>query len=360
MKILLAIFLFLHGLIHLMGFAKAFQYGSIPQLKTEISKLTGIFWLIASFLFIGSGVLLLLSYNFWMFTTIPALMISQVLIFKSWSDAKYGALANIIILIALILCFGSYRFEKEYKNDVKVHLENSKNKVSELLTEADLQTLPLPVQKYLRYSGVVNKPKVRNMKVVFEGEMREKGKDYFKFRSEQYNFIDQPARLFFIKAEMFGITVPGYHKYTEAKASMDIELFGIFPIIQHSEAVMDTTETVTFFNEMCLLAPATLIDKRIQWKVIDNKSVKATFLNKNIMISAQLFFNDNGQLINFISNNRTEMNAGKTYPFSTPIISYKNHNGIYLMNDAEAVWQYPDGKFTYGKFHLKEIIYNYE
>lgn len=358
MKIFLAILLFLHGLIHLMGFAKAFQFGTNTQLKAEIPKSLGVLWLSAAVLFIVSTALLFFGETLWMFIAIAGSILSQILIFITWKDAKYGALLNIVILVAVILSYGSIRFENEYQNDVTQRLQNQHTTSEELLTEADLQLLPLPVQKYLRYCGVVNQPKVKNMKVVFEGEMRDKGKDYFKFQSEQYNFFDEPIRLFFMKAKMFGITVPGYHKYTDAKATMNIKIFGIFPVISHSGVVMDKTETVTLFNDMCLMAPATLIDKRIQWQTINNKEVKATFINHDIKISVTLYFNDKGQLINFISQDRTVVADGKTYPFSTPVKAYKNYNGINLMHDAEAVWDYPDGKFTYGKFRLKEIDYN--
>lgn len=50
---------------------------------------------------------------------------------------------------------------------------------------------------------------------------------------------------------------------------------------------MDKTETVTLFNDMCLMAPATLIDRRIQWQEIDRNSVKATFIN--YILSLPLF-----------------------------------------------------------------------
>ncbi|ESU25294.1 hypothetical protein FLJC2902T_31020 [Flavobacterium limnosediminis JC2902] len=358
MKFLLAILLILHGLIHLMGFAKAFHYGKITQIKDEISKPIGILWLLDSVLFILSAVLLLLKNDFWILLSVIALIISQILIFKTWKYAKFGALINIFLLIIVILSYGSIRFENDFKNDTKKSITISNSKKTEILTQNDIKHLPLVVQNYLKYAGAINKPKVKNMRVVFEGEMRENGKRYFPFTSEQYNFFEEPSRLFFMKGKMFGLTVPGYHKYQDGKAAMNIKLFGIFPIIRHSGAVMDKTETVTLFNDMCLLAPATLIDKRIQWQFIDDKTVKATFTNKESRISARLYFNEKGHLVNFISDDRTAMADGKQYPFSTPVSDYKSVNGIKLMSYGEAVWYYPDGKFTYGKFHLKEIQYN--
>ena len=184
--------------------------------------------------------------------------------------------------------------------------------------------------------------------------MREKGKDFFPFTCEQYNFFDEPTRLFFMKAKIKGFTVPGYHKYSNATAMMDIRLFGFLSVVKIDGKDMDKAETVTLFNDMCLMAPATLIDKHIIWEAIDSNSAKATFTNHNISIKAILYFNEKGQLIDFISNDRNINH----YPFSTPVNDYKNLNGINIMTYGETIWHYPDGKFTYGKFNLKEVEYN--
>ena len=181
----------------------------------------------------------------------------------------------------VIAAWGSQQFESKFSKDVKANLVRNKIIQTDLLTEADIQYLPQPVQKYLRYSGAINQPKIKNARIVFDGEMRDKGKDWFKFQSVQYNFIDEPARLFFMKAKMFGITLPGYHNYQNATAGMQVKLFGMFPIVQAKGNEMNKAETVTVFNDMCLMFPASLIDKRIKWEPIDSTSANATFTNKN-------------------------------------------------------------------------------
>jgi len=121
---------------------------------------------------------------------------------------------------------------------------------------------------------------------------------------------------------------------------------------------MNKTETVTLFNDMCLMVPATLIDKRIKWEPIDSLTTKAVFTNRGISISAMLYFNEAGQLINFTSDDRTAISDMKQYRFSTPVAGYENINGINVMFGGEAIWHYPDGEFVYGKFKLKSIQYN--
>jgi hypothetical protein len=296
--------------------------------------------------------------EYWVYIAIIASILSQVLIFTVWKEAKLGSIPNLIIIVVAFLSWTTYNFEATFRKDVNKNLQESKSTNTDLLTENDIQWLPKPVRKYLHYCGVNNKPKVKNVKIVFDGQMREKGKDWFKFQTVQYNFFDSPTRLFFMKAKMFGITVPGYHNYQNANASMQVKLFGVFPVVDVSGIEMNKAETVTVFNDMCLMAPATLIDKRIQWKTIDNNNVEATFNNEGFEIKANLIFNDKGQLIDFISDDRYAIADMKRYRFSTPVKDYKNINGINVITYGEAVWHYPDGEFVYGKFYLKSIEYN--
>ncbi len=357
LKYIFIIITLFHGLIHFMGFAKAYSYGNITQLTKYISKPAGSIWLITAILFFVAVMLFLLKKESWPYIAVVAAVISQILIITVWKDAKFGTIANVMVLLVAIAAFSSQYFESTFIKDIKSNLvKTSINKI-DLITENDIQSLPLPVQKYLRYCNVLNKPKVKNMKVVFDGEMRDKGKDWFKFTSVQYNFFDEPTRLFFMKGEMYGTTVPGYHCYQNAAASMQIKLFGFFNVVNIKGAIMTKAETVTVFNDMCLMAPATLVDKRIEWTVIDSLSAKATFTNGINKISAILYFNELGQLINFISDDRSAIDM-KQYRFSTPVKDYAEINGINIWKYGEAVWHYPDGEFVYGKFKLKSIEYN--
>ncbi len=361
MKNLFAFIVLAHGLIHLMGFARSFGYGQITQLTKEIPKPLGVIWLIAASLFIIAAVILIAKKESWVIIATTAVVASQILIITTWQDAKFGTIANVIILMVATLTLTTQHFESQFKGDVKSYLKRS-NAIaiddSDWLTEADIQALPPPVQKYLRYANVIGKPKVRNVSFAFTGEMRGRNQNWFKFTTLQYNFFDEPARLFFMKAQMFGITVPGYHKYQNETASMDIRLFGLFTVAQAKGQEMNLAETVTVFNEMCIMAPASLIDKRIEWETIDAHSARAFFTNGANKISAALYFNEMGQLINFVSDDRYDVNDIKQYRFSTPMKDYKEIDGVNVPGYGEGVWHYPEGEFVYGKFTLNHIQYN--
>lgn len=357
LKHFFAFVMLIHGLIHFMGFAKAYNYVNITQITKDISKPNGVLWFLSALIFVTATVLYASKKESWPYIAIVAVIISQILIITVWKDAKFGTIANVIVLFVAFATWGSQRFETTFKADVKRHLSQTDFATNAILTEADITLLPWPVQKYIRYSGAVNKPKIKNMRLVFEGQMREKGKDFFKFTSVQYNFFDDPTRLFFMKATMFGTIVPGYHCYQNERATMQIKLLGSFNVVNFKGTQMNKAETVTVLNDMCLMAPASLIDIRIEWTPIDSLSAKAVFTNGINKIAATLYFNQQGQLVNFISDDRYAIDM-KQYRFSTLVKDYKAVNGINIMHYGETIWHYPDGEFVYGKFTLKSIEYN--
>ncbi len=362
MRYLFAFLLLIHGLIHLMGFVKAFKLAEISQLTQSISRTAGFFWLFAAVLFITSMVLFLLQKETWWMLAAPAILISQGLIFSSWHDARFGTIANVIALLGLILAFSTWSYYRQYTKAVKAGLEQSATISSSLLTETDLQELPEPVRKYIRFSGAVGKPRVKNFKVEFEGQIRKnEASEWMPFTSEQYNFMEPATRLFFMNATMKHLPVAGFHSFRNGDAFMDIRLWSLFKVQYQTGPEMGISETVTFFNDMCCMAPATLIDKRITWLETAENKVKASFSNRGITISAWLFFDDQGALINFISEDRYAAGDGpimQKLPWSTPLSDYKPMREHTVAGYAEAIYTYPEGNLTYGTFKTSNIEYN--
>jgi len=349
-----------HGLIHVMGFLKAFQIAEINQLQTAISKPMGVLWLIATILFVVATAMYFFS-DYWFVPATAASLISVALVISSWGDARFGMIPNVIILLACVIAFAKYNYRAGYLNDIKQAAANSFVETS-LLTVNDLSHLPAQVQKYIQLSGSIGKPKVQSFKAEFEGKIRKNEQsEWMTFTCEQHNFIAVPTRLFFMDARMKGLPVAGYHHFKNGKAVMDIRLLSLFKVQYAEGREMDISETVTFFNDMCCMAPASLIDKRIKWLESTANTVKCSFTNNGITIHATLIFNKKGELINFITADRYAYNDNGSMilvPWQTPVKAYKTVNGYYLPSLAEMIYNYPAGYLCYGEFSLKNIRYN--
>lgn len=116
MKTLLLIIMFAHGAIHLMGIAKAYNLAPVKALTQRISKLHGWAWLVGTVLFISAAFMFLSQNEWWWISSAAAICISQLLIFKYWRDAKFGTIANVIILAATVAGFSVWFFNKSIRH----------------------------------------------------------------------------------------------------------------------------------------------------------------------------------------------------------------------------------------------------
>jgi hypothetical protein len=362
MKYIFTTLMVLHGAVHLIGFLIIFNLARIENISFAGSEVMGILWLLAFILFLVSGITFLSQMKGWYFVAFIAVLLSTFLIITSWQDAKFGIIANVIILFYSIILYGFATFHNKYENDVTNSLKKTYLLAEPILNESDIEHLPEPVKKYIRNSGSIGKPRVNNFSLEFKGQIRKDEKsEWMPFTAVQYSFIEDAARYFFMKAIMKKLPVAGYHCFKNGEASMDIRLLSLLRVQYQTGKEMGISETVTFFNDMCCMVPASLIDKRIKWIETDGNTVKASFTINNITVFARLFFNDKGELTNFVSDDRYAYDdkAGMLrLPWSTPLTDYREIDGVNLYTSAKAIYKYPEKDLCYGIFHLTHVFYN--
>jgi hypothetical protein len=96
-----------HGLIHLLGAAKGLGWATVTQLKEPISWPMGLAWLVAAALVVVTGVLLAGAARWRWALGAVAVLVSQGVLFTSWSDARAGTVANVILLVAVAIGYAS-------------------------------------------------------------------------------------------------------------------------------------------------------------------------------------------------------------------------------------------------------------
>lgn len=364
MTLVFAIFLIVHGLIHLLGSAKAFGLAELPQLTRPITPLFGVLWLIAASLFLATAASLFVWPRSWWAVGMCAIALSTFVIVPSWIDTKFGMVANLAALVGVVFGFlaqGPASLRAAYERDVHRAL----TRVASVgpITDADLAHLPDPVQHYLRATGVVGNPRVHNFHVRMHGRIRNgPAARWIPLTAEQYNFIDEPARLFYLNGSMFSIPVQGYHLYVGPSASMRVKAAALVPVVDVSGTEMNQGETVTMFNDMCVLAPATLIEPSIAWEPVDPRTARASFTNAGHIIRAELSFNEAGELINFWSDDRYQTSPdGKSVRkvrWSTPLGPYRSFGSVRLASGGEGKWHEPGGEYAYIELMIDDVQYN--
>ncbi len=235
-------------------------------------------------------------------------------------------------------------------------------KAENTLIKEETAHLPACVQKYLEYTGAIGKSKPQNVCIGFDAEMyRKPGDKPMKSHSLQYNFYGNYSRLFLMKASKMGIPFRALHIYKNEQAIFQVKVAEMFKVVDLSGEELTTAETVTLLNDMCIFAPGCLVDKRLAWTEIDSLSAKVTLTNGKYIVSAILYFNESGELINFMSDDRSALQDDgtvKKFRWTTPVSNYKEFDGRKIPTEGKTIWHYPEGEFTYGVFTLKSIKYN--
>lgn len=365
MKLLFVALLAIHGLIHLLGFVKAFGLAEIRQLSAPISQAMGLVWLAAAILMLAAATTRYVAQDWFWVVGGVALVVSQTLIISAWGDAKFGTGANVVLLVGVVLGFVAYgpgslraEYDAAVRSNLATHVE------PRLVDEGDLRTLPLPVQRYLRITGAVGQPQIDSFNAVWHGRIRASATEpWMTFRAEQYNFFGEPpARLFFMDATMKHLPLDVFHRFVGDAATFRVRILSAFTMVDAAGPEMNRGETVTLFNDLCILAPGRLIDPSVTWDAIDETHARARYTRGSETISAELVFDASGELIDFISDDRTAASAdGKTFTvqrWRTPVRAYKSFGTRRASSFGEAHWIPPSGEFTYVEMELERVTYN--
>lgn len=356
--------LVVHGLVHFMGVAKAF--GELPRLTLPITRPVGALWALAAVLTLASAILLAVDARWFWVVGAGAAVLSQVVIVLSWQDAKFGTLANVVGLLAVAYGFASQgppSMRQAYREETRAALARAPR--ADLLTEGDLKALPEPVRNYIRRSGAIGRPQVVDFRATWRGRIRGGAADpWMTFRAEQVNVyeVDEPSRLFLMDATMKHLPVDVFHRFVGGAATFRVRVLSVFPMVDAKGPEMDRAETVTLFNDLALLAPGRLIDRSIVWEPVDAHRARARFTRGVETIAAELVFDDAGDLVDFVSDDRTAASPdGKTFTaqrWRTPVSAYRSFGARRVMTRGTADWEPATGRFTYLELDLERIEYN--
>lgn len=369
LKVFFALVIFIHGIIHLIGFLSAFKLAKMNQftgsaiflLPDNISKILGVFWLLSSILFLITVVLFILNKEQWWLLSIITIIISQTLIIIYWPEAKRGTITNIFILMITLVWFGNYRFKQAVNQQISQIFISDSFVQKEIITKEMTDSLPFPVQYWLLNSGIIGKEKIRFVRLKQKGFMRTKpGQEkWLSANAEQYFNVYDPAFIWKVKMNIMPlIQVAGMDKFADGKGNMTIKLFSLINMVNSSGPKIDQAAMQRYLAEISWF-PSAALSPYIKWKGIDSSSAKATMTYKDVTGTVVFYFTGKGEIIKCTADRYKENT--KDSPLEKWVITTKETgilNGIKMPVKSEVMWKLKEGDFTWFKIELTEIEYN--
>ena len=276
-----------------------------------------------------------------------------------WWKITILVLSAVIVLGITLVYVDKRLFDSKVEKEVKELFEAVGAKESEVITEEDLRGLPEPVQKHLRYAGVVGRKKVTSVRLKQEGRFRqgEEG-SWMSFEAEQYYTTEQPG--FIWKTDMNYlplVSVIGRDKYYSGEGNMLIKLPPFVKIADARGEDIDQGTLVRYLNEIMWFPTAYLSDY-INWESIDSTSARAIMTDHGTTVSAVLHFDKDGKLVDFVADRYyTGGDETTLETWTTPIKEYGEMEGLRIPVKGEGVWKLDSGDFTYIELQLTELEY---
>ncbi|MDH4298339.1 MAG: hypothetical protein OEV74_18825 [Cyclobacteriaceae bacterium] len=363
-RILFSAILVIHGLVHLLGFVKEWNLTSNSQLtgKTlfELSATSGkvvdLLWLTACILLLVVTGLYLMHKPWYWIPAAAAVLLSQALIILYWPNAKYGTIANIIILSVVVISAAAMRFHTIVHNEIR-HIAAAAGTHRLRVTEEKVKDLPEIVQRWLRQSNILEKESANTIHILQQGSMRTKpdGK-WMPFKAEQYFTVDPPAFVWHATIQAAPLTeIAGRDKFENGKGNMLIKPLYVYTIANSSGSAIDEATMVRYLAEM-MWFPQGAVSDYLHWEGIDDSHAKVTMKLGDVAVTGVYTFNEDGRPIGFEAARFGDFDGVlRKETWSIAVKGFRNMHGVPIGNTSEVTWKLKDGDFTWLKLEITDM-----
>ncbi len=214
------------------------------------------------------------------------------------------------------------------------------------VSEADLEGLPDPVQRWLRVSGVVGTEIPSVVRISQKGEFRlGAGEAWMPMTATQYYTTNPPGFLWRASMRMSPLVqVTGRDRYVHGTGDIEMRLASIIPVASKSGGNLNSGALLRYLNET-MWFPAALLLPNVTWDAIDDTSARATLT-------------DAGQSVSAMTADRWNDSEQAFLSWSTPITDWGTFEGLRIATSGTGVWKTGADAYEYVRLHLTSVEYD--
>jgi Family of unknown function (DUF6544) len=232
------------------------------------------------------------------------------------------------------------------------------------ISEAELTALPGAAERYLRFMGIVGRPRDWSFRARFVGEFRQRpGQKFMPCEAWQYNTSLVPARVYYMRIDFAGVLpMFGVDVYQAGQSRMNGKLLGLITVADGSGPEFNVSELTTYVNDALMFAPSMLLRPAVTWATVDDYSFDVRMSDGGISATSRVFVDEQGRMVDFGTTDRwAALPAGLTRArWTTPIDGWQDHDGRWLPAGGRAIWHLDTGDFEYvrGRFIPESVEFN--
>jgi hypothetical protein len=263
-------------------------------------------------------------------------------------------IALVLVLVAAIVAsIAALGFQRRLTREIDALLTDARVSPSAIIEPHVIETLPAPVQRWLRYSRVVGARTPTTVRLRQQGQF-DLGRGWMPFDAEQYFTIDPPGfvwRASFQMAPM--VSVVGRDQYRAGIASIDMRIVSLLPVARKAGGGLNQGDLLRLLGEMQWFPGATL-SEYVTWEAIDAKAARATMSYGGISAAMTFVFADDGRLVEERAIRYNDA-QGRNETWVNRNDADREFGGLLVPSAGEARWEYATGAFPYIRWTITSI-----
>jgi hypothetical protein len=273
---------------------------------------------------------------------------------------RIGVVLAVGVAAAAGLAVGVGRlvFERQMNEEIRELLEPRETTERALVTERDLASLPAPVQRWLRWAGVVGTRRAAAIRIEQRGDFRlAEDRGWIPFAAEQVFTTDPPGFIWKARMTMARVlVVAGRDRYVDGEAGIRMRLLWLVPVADSRGPGLDQGALARYLGEVVWFPTAALSDL-VTWEPVDERSSRATIRYGETTASGTFTFDEEGRPTGFASRRYNDARK-RDEDFSVSMTARGEFEGVRIPVAGNGVWHYDTGDFEFIRWRIADVRYD--
>ena len=267
------------------------------------------------------------------------------------------ALAGLVGLGAAATVVGRIVLDRRIAGEIDALLAGARPAPSVTVSESDLERLPEPVARWLRYAKVVGTERPTTVRLRQEGDFQLEGRGWRPYQAEQYFTTNPPGFLWKASFKMApGISIVGRDQYRDGEASIQMRVLSLIPVANKTGGGLNQGDLLRYLGELQWFPAGALADY-ISWEPLEADSAQATISYGGITAAMTFRFGADGRLLEERALRYNDA-RGRNESWVSRNDADGEFGGIRIPVAGEARWEYDSGPSPYIRWRVTDVEQN--
>ena len=227
-------------------------------------------------------------------------------------------------------------------------------------SEAQLQGLPAPVQRYLRFALPPGQPRIARAQVTQRGDFLMRPGTWSPFTATQHFSAGEPGFVWDASIRMAPLlSVRVRDSYLAGEGAMLARVAGLVTMVhQRGGPEMAASTLQRWLAEAAWIPTALLPREGLTWSELDEHHARATLTDRGVSVSVDFEFGALGEIIGISTERYRDVNGKPALtPWKGRFWSYARVNGVQVPQEGEIAWVLPEGPQPYWRARMTGFRY---